>query len=298
MSKAMSRDIGGDRVFTVANYLVLGTFLLMVLYPLTYILSASVSDPQAVASGRVWLWPVDINTDGYEYIFQYRSIVRAFLNSVFYAVVGAAVSVALTLLAAYPLSRRDLYGRRVIGVYFIIPWVFSAGMIPTYIVVQQTGLLNHRLALIVPTAVAVWNVIITRTYFQITIPDELHEAARVDGCDDFRFFLRIVLPLAKPIIAVNALLYAVTQWNQFFNALIYLTDEELFPLQLVLREILVQNTFDPTQVNDPGEVARQQQLRDMLRYGLIVVASVPPLLAYPFVQKFFVKGVMVGSVKG
>jgi multiple sugar transport system permease protein/putative aldouronate transport system permease protein len=276
---------------------VLGTFLFMVLYPLTYIVSASFSSPQAVLSGRVRLWPVDVNVDGYRYIFDYQSIGRAFLNSVFYAVVGAVISVTLTLLAAYPLSRRDLYGRKLLTIFFIFPMLFTGGMIPTYLVVRQTGLLNTRWALIVPAAVSIWNVIITRTYFQITIPDELLEAARVDGCDDFGFFRRVVLPLSKPIIAVNALLYGVTQWNQFFNALIYLTDEHLFPLQLVLRQLLVQNNVDPSQV-DPNALLAQQNLRELLKYCMIVVASVPPLLAYPFVQRFFVKGVMVGSVKG
>ncbi|HEX6686847.1 MAG TPA: carbohydrate ABC transporter permease [Candidatus Limnocylindrales bacterium] len=294
----MNRDTGTDRVFTVVNYVVLGLFLFVVLYPLIYIVSASFSDPQAVISGRVWLWPVDVNLSGYQVIFEHRSIVRGFLNSMFYATVGTALNVTMTLLAGYALSRRDLYGRNGLMVFFIIPMVFSGGMIPTYIVVQQTGLLNTRWALIVPSALAIWNVIITRTYFQVTISDELLEASRVDGCDDFRFFLKIVLPLAKPIIAVNALLYAVLHWNQFFNALIYLTDESLFPLQMVLREILILNAFDPAQMPDPGEVLRQQNLRQLLKYCLIVVASIPPLLAYPFVQKYFVKGIMLGAVKG
>ncbi|MFI6831829.1 carbohydrate ABC transporter permease [Kribbella sp. NPDC050241] len=298
MAAAAERDSGPDRLFTVANYLVLGVFLLMVLYPLTYIVSASLSDPQAVAAGKVWLWPVNFDLDGYKVIFEYKSIARGFANSIFYAVAGAVFSVVVTLLAAYPLSRRDLYGRGLITAYFVFPMLFSGGMIPTYLVVQQTHLLNTRWALIVPTALGIWNVIITRTYFQMTIPDELLEAARVDGCDDFRFFLRVVLPLSKPIIAVNALLYAVGQWNQFFNALIYLTDDQLFPLQLVLRQILVQNTVDPSQLSDPTALARQEHLRDLVKYSLIVVSSLPPLLAYPFVQKYFVKGLMIGSLKG
>ncbi len=297
-TSAMNKDTKPDLLFTVVNYLVLTTFLLMVLYPLTWIVSASLSDPMAVASGRVWLWPVDLDLEGYRVIFEYKAIVRGFANSVFYAVVGAAFSVILTLLAAYPLSRRDLYGRRWIMAYFVFPMLFSGGMIPTYLVVQQTGLLNTRWAMIVPSALAIWNIIITRTYFQMTIPDELHEAARVDGCDDFQFFLRVVLPLSKPIIAVNALLYAVSQWNQFFNALIYLTDDRLLPLQLVLRQILVLNTVDPSQIGDPTQLAQQQQLRDLVKYSLIVVSSLPPLIAYPFVQRYFVKGMMVGSVKG
>ncbi|MEQ7129549.1 carbohydrate ABC transporter permease, partial [Actinopolymorpha sp. B11F2] len=233
----------------------------------------------------------------YQAVVEYRSIVRGFLNSVFYAGVGTFVNVTLTLLAAYPLSRRDLYGRNWFMLLFVFTMMFSGGLIPTYLVVHDLGLLNTRWALILPTAMAVWNMIITRTYYQVTIPHELLEAARIDGCDDFRFFLRIVIPLSKPIIAVNALFYAVAHWNQFFNALIYLTDETLFPLQLVLREILIQNTVEPGAM-DVAEMVRRQELRDLLKYTLIVVASIPPLLAYPFVQKHFVKGVMIGSLKG
>lgn len=291
------RETRSDQIFIIANYVVLTLFLLAVLYPLVFILSASMSDPIAVSSGQVWLWPVDFNFTGYQAVFEYRSIVRGFLNSVFYAGVGTFVNVTLTLLAAYPLSRRDLFGRNWFMLLFVFTMMFSGGLIPTYLVVHDLGLLNTRWALILPTAMAVWNMIITRTYYQVTIPHELLEAARIDGCDDFRFFLRIVVPLSKPIIAVNALFYAVAHWNQFFNALIYLTDETLFPLQLVLREILIQNTVDPTAM-DVAELVRRQELRDLLKYTLIVVASIPPLLAYPFVQKHFVKGVMIGSLKG
>ena len=298
MSVTAIQETRSDRIFNVVNYLLLGMFLLAVLYPLVYILSASLSDPVAVSSGRVWLWPVDINMNGYQTILEYNSIVRGFLNSVFYATVGTTINVTLTLLAAYPLSRRDLFGRNGFMFVFVFTMLFSGGLIPTYLVVHELGLLNTRWALILPTAMGVWNMIITRTFYQVTIPHELLEAARLDGCDDFKFFLRIVLPLSKPIIAVNALFYAVGHWNQFFNALIYLTDETLFPLQLVLREILIQNAVDPSQVPDASELLRRQELRELLKYALIVVASVPPLLAYPFVQKHFVKGVMIGSLKG
>ncbi|REF37196.1 carbohydrate ABC transporter permease [Thermasporomyces composti] len=286
-----------DRIFTVVNYIVLTLLLLVILYPLIFIASASISDPDAVSSGRVWLWPVDINFNGYETIFNHKPIVRGFANSLFYVAVGTTLNLTLTLLAAYPLSRRDLVGRHWFMLLFVFTMMFSGGLIPTYLVVHDLGLLNTRWALILPTALAVWNVIITRTYYQVTIPHELLEAARIDGCDDFRFFWSIVLPLSKPIIAVNVLFYAVGHWNQFFNALIYLTNEELFPLQLVLREILIQSSIDPTMA-DAAELARRRELRDLLKYCLIVVASIPPLLAYPFVQKQFVKGIMIGSLKG
>jgi multiple sugar transport system permease protein/putative aldouronate transport system permease protein len=291
------REARSDRIFTIVNYILLTVLLLTILYPLVFILSASISDPKAVSSGQVWFWPVDIDLSGYKAILEHKPIVRGFVNSLFYVLAGTSINVTLTLLAAYPLSRRDLVGRNWFMMLFVFTMMFSGGLIPTYLVVHGLGLLNTRWALILPTALAVWNVIITRTYYQVTIPHELLEAARIDGCDDFRFFWRIVLPLSKPIIAVNILFYAVGHWNQFFNALIYLTNEELFPLQLVLREILIQNSVDPTMA-DAAELARRRELRDLLKYCLIVVASIPPLLAYPFVQRQFVKGIMIGSLKG
>jgi putative aldouronate transport system permease protein len=287
-----------DQIFSVGNYLVLILFFLSVLYPLVYIVSASLSNPAAVVAGRVWLWPVEPTLDGYRAIFEYNTILRGYLNSVFYLVVGTLVNLVMTILAAYPLSRRDLYGRDWIMVLFVFTMLFSGGLIPTYLVIRHVGLLNTRWALIIPTALAVWNVIITRTYFQVTIPQTLLEAAQLDGCDDFIFLWKIVLPLSGPIIAVNVLFYSIGHWNAFFNALIYLTNERIFPLQLVLREILVQNTIDPAAMTDPTELLRKQQLRDLLKYALIVAASLPPLLIYPFVQRYFVKGVMIGSLKG
>jgi putative aldouronate transport system permease protein len=298
MAVSAIKESRPDRIFNICNYLVLTVFLLSVLYPLMYIVSASVSNPTAVVAGRVWLWPVEPTLDGYRAIFRYNTIVRGYLNSIFYLVVGTLVNVIMTILAAYPLSRRDLYGRNWIMVLFVFTTLFSGGLIPTYLVVRNMGLLNTRWALIIPGALAVWNVIITRTYFQVTIPHALLEAAQLDGCDDFTFLWKIVLPLSGPIIAVNILFYALGHWNAFFNALIYLTDERLFPLQLVLREILVQNTIDPAALTDPSELLRKQHLRDLLKYALIVAASLPPLLIYPFVQRYFVKGVMIGSLKG
>jgi putative aldouronate transport system permease protein len=241
---------------------------------------------------------VDLSLDGYRAVFRDHAVVLGFLNSLFYTVVGTAVNVALTLLAAYPLARRDLYGRGVFIFLFVLPLLFNGGLIPTYLVVKDVGLLNTRWALIIPTALAVWNVIITRTYFQITIPDELLEAAQLDGANDFAFFFRIVLPLSGPIIAVNALFYAVGHWNEYFNALLYLTNQSLFPLQLVLREILVQNQIDLTMMADVQQYLARQNLAALLKYSLIVVASVPMLAVYPFVQKYFVKGIMIGSLKG
>lgn len=298
MAVTAIKESGSDRIFSILNYLVLAAFFIIVLYPLVYVVSASFSNPTAVVSGRMWLLPVEPTLDGYRAIFTYESIIRGYLNSIFYVVVGTLVNVTMTILAGYPLSRRDLYGRQWIMFLFVFTTLFSGGLIPTYLVVQDVGLLNTRWALIVPTALVVFNVIITRTYFLMTIPHELLEAAQIDGCDDFTFLRTVVLPLSGPIVAVNALFYAIGHWNQFFSALIYLTDESLFPLQLVLREILVQNSIDPAQMTDAQELLRRQNLRDLLKYSLIVVASVPPLLVYPFVQRYFVKGMLIGSLKG
>ncbi|HYJ12719.1 MAG TPA: carbohydrate ABC transporter permease [Thermomicrobiales bacterium] len=298
MSQNFISERGSDRAFTVFNYIILTLFLIVVAYPLIYVFSASMSDPRAVISGEMWLWPVDITFDGYRAVFRNNRIITGFQNSLFYTVVGTFVSVTLTILAAYPLSRKDLAGRNVIMFFFVFTLLFGGGLIPTYLVVREVGLLNTRWALIIPTALSVYNMIITRTFFQSTIPDELLEAAQLDGCSDFRFVRDVVIPLSGPIIAVNALFYAVSQWNQYFNALIYLTNPDLFPLQLVLREILVQNQVDFSQISDVNQLMARQQLQDLLKYSLIVVASAPVLILYPFVQKHFVRGVLIGSLKG
>lgn len=298
MSDHYTVDRGADRAFSIVNYLILALFLVAVAYPLIYIFSASFSDPSAVISGEMWLWPVDVTLDGYRAVFRNSRILVGFQNSLFYTVAGTLVSVTLTILAAYPLSRRDLAGRNVIMFFFVFTLLFGGGLIPTYLVVREVGMLNTRWALIIPTALSVYNMIITRTFFQSTIPDELLEAAQIDGCSDFRFVRDVVIPLSGPIIAVNALFYAVGQWNQYFNALIYLTNPDLFPLQLILREILVQNQVDLTQISDVDQLLQRQNLQDLLKYSLIVVASAPVLIIYPFVQKHFVRGVLIGSLKG
>jgi putative aldouronate transport system permease protein len=298
MSSQFTKDRGSDRAFTIVNYGVLLLFLIAVAYPLIFVFSASFSDPKAVISGDMWLWPVGATLDGYRAVFHNNRIVVGFQNSLFYTVVGTLASVILTILAAYPLSRKDLAGRNFIMFLFVFTLLFGGGLIPTYLVVRELGMLNTRWALIIPGALSVYNMIITRTFFQQTIPDELLEAAQIDGCSDFRFVWDVVLPLSGPIIAVNALFYAIGQWNQYFNALIYLTNPDLFPLQLILREILIQNQVDMTQITDVDQILQRQNLRDLLKYSLIVVASAPVLIIYPFVQKHFVRGVLIGSLKG
>ena len=298
IARSTIRETGWDRAFNIFNYVILTLILVVILYPLIYVVSASFSDARAVTSGRVWLWPVDFTLDGYDTLFKHPLLMRSFFNSVFYTVAGSAISVFLTILAAYPLSRKDLFGRGPIMFLFFFTLLFNGGLIPTYLVVKDLGLLNTRWALLLPTALSVYNMIITRTFFQTAIPDDLIEAARLDGANDFRFLKDVVLPLSGPIIAVNALLYAVAQWNQYFSALIYLTDQNLWPFQLVLREILIQNNVDASMMTNVQELVRRNNLRELLKYALIVVSTVPILLVFPFVQKHFVKGALIGSLKG
>ncbi|WP_239634832.1 carbohydrate ABC transporter permease [Paenibacillus sp. H1-7] len=287
-----------DKMFTIINYTILSLFLITIMYPLIYIVSASISSSEAVISGAVWLWPIDPTLDGYSAVFKHKLIWSGFMNSIFYTVAGTAINVVMTILAAYPLSRKDFYGKNVFMFLFVFTMMFSGGLIPTYLVVKDLGLLNTTWSMLLPGALGVWNMIITRTYFQTTIPDELLEASQLDGCTDFQFIWKIVLPLSGPIIAVITLFYAVGHWNSYFNALIYLKNQNLYPLQLVLRDILVQNDVDLNMLMDVAEQAKREGLRELLKYSLIVVATVPLLVVYPFVQKYFVKGVMIGSLKG
>ena len=287
-----------DRIFMFFNNSILLVIMLIVLLPLIYIVSASFSSAEAVIAGRVILWPVDFSLQGYETVFEHKKVWDGFANSLFYTFFGTIFNVVLTIIAAYPLSRMDLVGRRVITFAFIFTMLFSGGLIPTYMVVRDLGLLNTRWAMILPTGIGPFNLLITITFFRTTIPPELIEAARIDGASDFRTFRSVILPLARPIIAVLALFYAVnTHWNTYFMALIYLKDQELFPLQLVLREILIQNSIDASMLVDTEDLVAREGLRDLLKYSLIVVASVPVMALYPFVQKHFVKGMTIGAVK-
>jgi putative aldouronate transport system permease protein len=291
------RESRTDRIFMFCVYLLLAVFLAVVLLPLLYIVASSFSSPEAVSSGRVLFWPVEFSLRGYDAVFENPQILRGYANSLFYTVVGTIVSVVMTIAIAYPMSRRTLVGRNLVMSVILFTMLFTGGLIPTYLVVQQVGLLDTRWALIVPQAIGVWQVIIARTYFRTVIPDELAEAAQLDGCGDLRFLWSVVIPLAKPMIAVVALMYAIMQWNSYFDALIYLKNPDLFPLQLVLRNILILNTYSGGAI-DASVVLQRQQLADLLKYSLIVVASVPVLLIYPFVARYFTKGIMIGAVKG
>lgn len=289
------QDTPVDRIFMVGVYVLLSTFLIIVLVPLINILASSFSSPAAVSGGRVFLLPVDFTLVGYEAVLSNKAIVTGFANSVFYAVVGTLVSITLTVMIAYPLSRSELVGRKVLigGVLFTM--LFSGGLIPTYMVVRALGLLDTRWALILPAAIGAWQVLIAMTFFRSSIPGELYEAAQLDGASDLRFLWSVVLPLSKPLLAVIALMYGIGQWNSYFSALIYLRSEELYPLQLVLRNILIVNNSAGTNLADQ---LAAEQMADLMKFSLIVVSTVPVLLVYPFVARHFTKGVMLGSVKG
>ena len=289
-------DTGFDRVFMAAVYILLTTFLLIVLVPLINILASSFSSPAAVSGGRVFLWPVDFTLRGYQAVLDNSAILTGFGNSLFYVAAGTLVSLALTVMIAYPLSRSDLVGRRVLTGGVLFTMLFSGGLIPTYMVVQSLGMLDTRWAMIIPGALGAWQVLIAATYFRSSIPGELYEAAQLDGASDLRFLWSVVLPLSKPLLAVIALMYGVGQWNQYFSALIYLRDEDLYPLQLVLRNILVLN--NNAGGTDLTNLLERKQLADLMKYSLIVVSTVPVMLVYPFVARHFTKGVMIGSVKG
>ncbi|MFC5449243.1 carbohydrate ABC transporter permease [Paenibacillus aestuarii] len=287
-----------DRFYLCGVYLFLTVCLIIVAYPLIYIVSSSFSSSSAVISGKVWLLPVEPTLRGYQAVFQNPQILTGYSNSLFYLFFGTLLSVTLTITAAYPLSRKSLYGRNLITALFIFTMLFNGGLIPYYLTVKGLGMLDTRWAMIIPGAISVWQVILARTFFQTSIPSELTEAAHLDGCGDFKFLLRIVIPLSKPIIAVLVLMYAIGYWNSYFEALIFLKSARLYPLQLILRNILILNSIDPTMVKDVKELADRQGLKELLKYSLIIVASAPVLILYPFVQQHFVKGLLIGSLKG
>lgn len=298
MKKRKIKSSPADKAFMVFVYVFLTISFLLVFFPLLFMVSASFSDSKAVISGEVWLLPVRPTLKGYVAVFKNQQIVTGFINSFIYMIAGTAISLVLTVLAAYPLSRRELAGRKVINTLFIFTMLFSGGMIPTYLLLRDLSMLNSRWAILVPAALSVWNLIITKTYYEGTIPNELYEAAHLDGCGDFGCLIKIVLPLSGPILAVMGLYYAIGQWNSYFNAMIYLRDKDLFPLQIILRNILIQNQTSGQMIQDISQLERMQGMATLLKYSVMIVSSLPLVIIYPFVQKFFVKGVMIGAVKG
>ncbi|MBR3334426.1 MAG: carbohydrate ABC transporter permease [Clostridia bacterium] len=286
-----------DRVFDVMNYAILTLCFLLVAYPLYFIVIASISDPVDVNAGRVILYPVKTTLDGYKRILEYKSFFTGYRNTLIYTGVGTLVNMVLTVPAAYALSRKDLVGRNGFMMMIAFTMIFSAGLIPTYLHIRDLNLIDTMWALILPGAVSTWNLIVARTFFQQTIPDDLLEAAQLDGASNLQFFLQIVLPLSKSILAVLVLFYAVSHWNSYQNALYYITSDDKRPLQLVLRSILFENTMGDM-VEDAANLAAQQRLGDLIKYGIIIASSLPLLILYPFLQRYFIQGVMIGAVKG
>ena len=301
MEMTSRKDDMNSRVVDWVASLLGGIVLVLTLYPLIYVLSASFSDPVSVTTGKVTLLPVQPTLDGYATIFQYGPIWLGYRNTLFYTIVGTLINMAVTLPCAYALSRRDFVGRNVLSIFFAFTMFFSGGLIPTYLVVKQLKMLNTVWALLLPTAMSVWNMIIARTYFQNSIPAGLEEAATIDGCSNLKLFFQIILPLSQPIIAVLILYYAVGHWNEYFNALIYLNDQNIYPLQLILRNILLLDQMFDMMDSDPEarqEMMRLLQMKESMKFGIIVLSTLPVMVLYPFLQKFFVKGIMIGAIKG
>lgn len=289
-----------DRWFLTMNGIFLCFLLAVTLYPLLYVVSASISDPVHVNSGRMWLWPIGLTFEGYERVLDNREIWMGYRNTIFYTVLGTLFNLAVTLPCAYALGRREMSGRHLMMAFILFTMFFNGGLIPTYLLVRNLGLLNSVWVMVLPAAASVWNLIVTRTFFQSSIPKELEEAAEIDGCSYLRLFISVVLPISKPIIAVMALFYGVGHWNQYFSALIYLSNRDLYPLQLILREILVMNEMSAmmSYSDDFEALAEQARIADMIKYAVMIVSALPLLIVYPFIQKFFVQGVLIGSLKG
>lgn len=292
------RQTWDDWVFDIVVALLLLIAFVLVAYPLIYIVSASFSSGRAVMSGRVRLLPVEPSLAAYTAAFKNKSIMIGYRNSLFYTAAGTLLNIVMAMLAAFPLSRKKLLGRSFFNIVFIFTMFFSGGLIPTYLLVSDLKLINTVWAMILPGALSVWYMILMRTYIQGSIPEELFESAELDGCGAFRLLWRMVIPLSGPIIAVVALYCAVGIWSSYFEGFIYLRNDRLYPLQVILRSILIQNNVSPDMLTDAKEQAMRQALKNLLKYSLIVIASAPLLIMYPFVQRHFVKGIMIGSVKG
>ncbi len=287
----------GDIVFDIINKFLLIVILIVTVYPLVFVASASISDPMEVLKGNILLLPKGVTLDSYRRVFRNSDILTGYKNTILYTVVGVIVNLTMTIAGAYPLSRKKFYPRNIILAFFTFTMFFGGGIIPTYLVIKRLGLINNFWVMILPGAVQVWNLILMKTFFQNSIPEELHEAAYVDGGTNMQVLIKIVLPLSAPIIAVMVLFYGVGHWNAFFNALIYLSDRSKYPLQLFLREILIESQIDDM-MGSSEAIADQRIYAESIKYAVIVAASLPVLMLYPVIQKYFVKGVMVGAIKG
>lgn len=299
-NSSKGKFLRSDRVFDIVNVLFMVVMLIIFVWPLWFVVIASVSDPNEIWNGNVLLIPKGFTMVAYEALADYSMIWTGYRNTIIYTVVGTLVNLVMTVCAAYPLSRKDFMPRNFFMVMFMITMYFGGGLIPTYLVVSNLNLINTPWAMIIPGACSIYNVIIMRTYFINSIPHSLQEAAELDGANAFQFLMKVVLPLSKPIIAVVALYYAVGHWNDFYTALLYINDQDLLPLQSFLRDILMSNkmSLNNMQGLDAAAAEAKMQLSQTLKYSVIIISTVPVLCVYPFIQKYFVKGIMIGSVKG
>jgi putative aldouronate transport system permease protein len=288
-----------EKIFDAVNLALVILFTIIILYPLLFVVFASMSDPRLMYDNPLLLWPKGFNVESYIKVFENKDIWHSYGNTILYTFVGTTINIIMTTLGAYPLSRRNFYGKGVFTFFFTFTMFFSGGLIPTYLVNKQLGIVNSMWVLVLPGAISVYNMIIMRTYFQSRIPPELEESAHVDGCNDFQLLYKIVLPLSTPIIAVMVLFYGVGHWNAYFDAMIYLSDRSLYPLQLILREILIQNEMSKMlAVAVDEQYADRLVAKEGLKYAVVVVSSLPLLILYPLLSKFFEKGIMVGAIKG
>jgi len=289
-----------DRVFYVIVYIIMSLVLVVTLYPLYFTVIASISDPTYVTTGQTFLFPRDIQFHGYRRVFLYPYIWSSYRNTIYYTVVGTAIGLVCNVTGGFVFSRKGLKGSRICMLAILFTMYFYGGLIPSYFNIRNLGLLNTPWALWLPSAISGFNLILARTFMQTSIPDELNEAAVMDGCSPIRYFIRVIIPLSKPLIAVLALFLVVGYWNSFFEAMIYIKDRNMYPLQLILREILIEAQISVADLAnfDPTRIKSMQDLAESLKYALIIVSTVPILIIYPFFQRFFVKGVMIGSVKG
>lgn len=297
MKPRIIRQSKGEFLFDICINLIGLLVIIIVLVPLIFVVSASFSDPDLVLKGKVFLFPKGITLEPYKMVFQNQDIWQGYRNTIFYTIAGTAISVILTVLAAYPLSRKEMAGRRFFMLVILFTMYFNGGLIPTYLLVRNLGMYNKIWALLIPSAISTFNLIVAKTFFESNIPDEMYESAKLDGCGNIRMLMSIVLPLSKAIIAILVLYYAVDQWNSYFNALIYLNNEKLYPLQIILRNILLLGQTEQLGTNDVG-MGEKIKMAEGIKYSVIIISSVPILMVYPFVQKYFVKGVMIGSIKG
>jgi len=295
MNGDVIKETKGDKIFKVVNGCFLGIMALLVIYPLYFIIIASISDPDAVLAGKVVLYPVQLNFNGFRKIMERSDIWRGYLNTIIYTLMTVVLALAVTIPGGWALSRKTLPGKKGWMMFFIIPMFFGGGLIPFYNVMSSLKLINTAWAIVLPSILSVWNLFMCKTFFETSIPNGLVEAAKIDGASQFRIFFSLVIPLSKAVIAVMALYYAVGQWNSYFNAMIFLQDEAKYPLQLVLKEILIASE---STVGGSGEtILEQYRLANQLKYASVIVSSVPVLMLYPFVQKYFAQGVMIGSLK-